>query len=208
MKEQIIVRVSSKKMNVNDFRKKYVTLKNKKKHEQELEAYAKQFLKNEYGLELSIPIKISGRLTSTDGYFQGRITPKGDRISGNINLSERFMASALNDGAEGLEAVLDTLRHELVHYALFKLGKNYSDGDEDFENELARLGIGTSGATRKDLVKSTKKNIWYSVLDIYEYEVYDITKRAIVKREAYKNHAQKQVVGGKRIAYEVVKSYF
>ena len=206
MKEQTIVRVSSKKMDVNDFRKKYVTLKDKAKHEKELEAYSRMFLEKNYNESLTIPIKISGRLTSAGGYFKARIQ-KGIRKPMEIQMSERFIASALHDGQEGLEAILDTLKHELVHYVLFKLGKEFRDGDYEFESELERLNIGTSGTTNKKLVKSKKLNVWYSVVDIYEQQCYDVSKDKVVTFKTYKNHAQKQARGS-RIGYEVVKSYF
>ena len=206
MKEQTIVRVSSKKMDVEDFRKKYVTLKNKAKHEKELVAYSKMFLAKNYNESLTIPIKISGRLTSAAGHFKFTRTG-GVRKPIEINISERFMASALHDGSEGLEAILDTLKHELVHYVLFKLEKDFSDGDYEFERELARLNIGASGVTNEKLVQSKKMNIWYSVLDIYEQQSYDMIKEKVVKYEAYKKHSKKQARGN-RIAYEVVKSYF
>lgn len=207
MEEQTIISISSKKMSVQEFRQKYVTLgKQKAKHEKELEAYANKFLEKNYNTNLTVPIKISGRLTSTGGYFKARIE-KGVRKPMDIQMSERFIASALHDGQEGLEAILDTLKHELVHYVLFKLGKEFRDGDCYFESELARLDIGTSGTTNKKLVKSEKLNVWYSIVDIYEQQGYDMLKEKVVTYKTYKNHAQKQAKG-KRIAYEVVKSYF
>lgn len=194
-------------MNVSEFRKKYVTLgKQKAKHEKELETYANKFLEKNYNTSLTVPIKISGRLTSTGGYFKGRIE-KGIRKPMEIQMSERFMAGALHDGQEGLEAILDTLKHELVHYVLFKLGKEFRDGDSEFESELARLDIGTSGTTNRKLVKSKKLNVWYSIVDIYEQQSYNILKEKVVTYKTYKNHSQKQAKGN-RIAYEVVKSYF
>lgn len=205
--KETIVSISSKKMSVKEFRQKYVTLgKQKAKYEKDLEAYANKFLEKNYNTSLTVPIKISGRLTSTGGYFKARIE-KGIRKPMEIKMSERFIAGALHDGQEGLEAILDTLKHELVHYVLFKLGKEFRDGDCEFESELERLNIGTSGTTNKKLVKSKKVNVWYSVVDIYEQQGYNITKEKVVTYKTYKNHAQKQAKGN-RIAYEVVKSYF
>lgn len=205
--KQTVIRVNSKEMTVKEFRQKYVTLgKDKAKHEKDLEAYANKFLEKNYNTSLTVPIKISGRLTSTGGYFKARIE-KGIRKPMEIQMSERFIASALHDGQEGLEAILDTLKHELVHYVLFKLGKEFRDGDCEFESELARLDIGTSGTTNKELVKSKKLNVWYSIVDIYEQQGYDMLKEKVVTYKTYKNHAQKQAKGN-RIAYEVVKSYF
>ena len=205
--KETIVSISSKKMSVKEFRQKYVTLgKQKAKYEKDLEAYANEFLEKNYNTSLTIPIKISGRLTSSGGYFHGRIE-NGVRKPMDIQMSERFIASALHDGQEGLEAILDTLKHELVHYVLFKLGKEFSDGDYEFESELEKLDIGTSGTTNKKLVKSKKLNVWYSIVDIYEQQSYDMLKEKVVTYKTYKNHAQKQSKGN-RIAYEVVKSYF
>lgn len=36
------------------------------------------------------------------------------------------------------------IKHELVHYAMFILGKEYRDGEEGFEKELKRLNIPSS----------------------------------------------------------------
>ena len=211
MKEKAIVKVSSKEMNVNDFRKKYVTLgKQKANYEKELEKYSNEFLEKHYNTSLTVPIKISGRLTSSGGYFRGRISG-GVREPMEIQMSERFIASALHDGQEGLEAILDTLKHELVHYVLFKQGRDFSDGDDDFESELARLDIGASGATNKKLVQSKKVNTWYKVVDIYERESYDIIENKVKTFKTYKKHAQNPArsrIGYERIGYEVVKSYF
>ena len=207
MKEQTIVRINSKEMNVNDFRKKYVTLgKQKANYEKDFEAYANEFLEKNYNTSLTVPIKISGRLTSTGGYFRGVIRG-GVRKPMEIQMSERFIASALHDGQEGLEAILDTLKHELVHYVLFKTGKEFHDGDYDFESELARLDIGASGATSKKLAKSKKINTWYSVVDVYEQQAYNITENKAVTYKTYKNHAKKPSRDN-RIGYKVVKSYF
>lgn len=207
MKEQAIVKVSSKDMSVNEFRKKYITLgKQKDKYEKQLEAYAKKFLEKNYNTYLTIPIKISGRLTSTGGHFKGRISG-GVREPMDIQLSERFIASALHDGQDGLEAILDTLKHELVHYVLFKQGKDFSDGDYEFESELARLDIGASGSTRKELVQSKKVNTWYKVVDVYEWKGFNITKNKFVTHRIHKKHAKKPSRDN-RIGYEVVKSYF
>lgn len=207
MKKQTIIKIDSKEMNVNDFRKKYVTLgKKKTNYEKDLGAYANEFLEKNYNTNLTVPIKISGRLTSSGGYFHG-IIRGGVREPMEIQLSERFISSALHDGQEGLEAILDTLKHELVHYVLFKQGRKFHDGDCEFESELARLDIGASGATSKNLVKSKKTNIWYSVVDIYEQQAYNLTKNKVVTYKTYKNHAQK-TARGNRVGYEVVKSYF
>src|SRR5699024_8098498 len=46
------------------------------------------------------------------------------------------------------QAILGTLKHELVHYALFEQDKPCEDGDEYFENELRRVGAPSTGTNR------------------------------------------------------------
>ena len=205
--KETVISISSKKMSVKEFRQKYVTLgKQKAKYEKDLEAYAEKFLEKNYDTELTIPIKISGRLTSAGGYFKYQMVD-GNRVPIDIHISERYVASALHDGQEGLEAILDTLKHELIHYVLCKTGKDFNDGDDKFESELARLNVGASGTTRKDLVKTEKLTVWYKALDIYEQESYDILENKVKTYKTYKKHAQKPARRN-RIGYEVVKSYF
>ena len=208
-KERIaIVKVSSKDMSVNEFRKKYITLgKQKYIYEKQLKKYSEEFLEKNYNTELTIPIKISGRLTSSGGYFKYRRVAGGEKEPMEIQISERFIASAIHDGQEGLEAILDTVKHELVHYVLCKQGKDFSDGDDDFESELARLDIGASGATNKELVQSKKLNTWYRAIDVYERESYDIIEDKVKTYRTYRKHAQKPARKN-RIGYEIVKSYF
>ena len=203
-----IVKVSSKDMSVNEFRKKYITLgKQKYIYEKQLKKYSEEFLEKNYNTELTIPIKISGRLTSSGGYFKYRRVAGGEKEPMEIQISERFIASAIHDGQEGLEAILDTVKHELVHYVLCKQGKDFSDGDDDFESELARLDIGASGATNKELVQSKKLNTWYRAIDVYERESYDIIEDKVKTYRTYRKHAQKPARKN-RIGYEIVKSYF
>ena len=208
-KERIaIVKVSSKDMSVNEFRKKYITLgKQKYIYEKQLKKYSEEFLEKNYNTELTIPIKISGRLTSSGGYFKYRRVAGGEKEPMEIQISERFIASAIHDGQEGLEAILDTVKHELVHYVLCKQGRDFSDGDDDFESELARLDIGASGATNKELVQSKKLNTWYRAIDVYERESYDIIENKVKTYKTYRKHAQKPARKN-RIGYEIVKSYF
>ena len=67
-----------------------------------------------------------------------------------------------------LEEIYDTLKHELVHYALSVQGKNYSDGDYDFEHKLYELNISSSGSTpvRKRLSERTLR--YYIPYKIYQ----------------------------------------
>lgn len=97
---------------------------------------AEEYLEETYNLPLTIPIKIDGRLKRSLGAFHavrnkatGVGRPKMIKLS--KNLIEHYP----------IKQVMDTLLHELTHYALFMLKKPYRDGEVYFENELHKYGI-------------------------------------------------------------------
>ena len=96
-----------------------------------LTKYAERFLEDSYSLSLDIPIVINNRIKNCMGAFI--YTNKKGAIK--IELSGYM----IKYGTEN--TVLDTLKHELVHYALYSLNKPCKDGQEYFENELKRLSI-------------------------------------------------------------------
>lgn len=101
--------------------------------------FADKFLMDNYGLKRSIPIRISNRLKNSLGYFTEYVdAPQGEGAV-SITINTIMMNHAT------LEALHDTLKHELVHYALYMTGKPYLDGDDYFEKEIARLGISSTG---------------------------------------------------------------
>lgn len=102
---------------------------------EQLTKYANKFLNDNYGLELEVPLKLNGRLSVTCGRFRYLHYQDGRKEAKMIELNKYF--------AENNEPnlVLDVLRHELVHYALFMLNKPNKDGHPFFENELRKLGI-------------------------------------------------------------------
>ncbi|WP_459198729.1 SprT-like domain-containing protein [Bacillus subtilis] len=91
---------------------------------------ARIFLSENYNMQLRIPIRRNNRLKKTFGQFIHM-----DNIPDCIELS----GILLDYG--GKAAVLDTLHHELIHYALFELGKPYRDGDLEFESELRKYSV-------------------------------------------------------------------
>ena len=103
---------------------------------EELTAYAEQFLKETYGMELGIPIEINGRLRRAQGRY---ISSYDDNEPKRIELA-KFL---INYGTDSV--IKDTLKHELVHYAFHVQGLPFDDGDKVFEDELRRLGIRSSG---------------------------------------------------------------
>jgi SprT-like protein len=95
--------------------------------QEELVAFAKSFLQENYGLMLDIPVVRNNRLRSTHGRF----------VIMNNQANKIDLAGYLLDyGA--IEAILGVLKHECIHYALFKKGINHHDGDPAFEMELVK----------------------------------------------------------------------
>lgn len=99
---------------------------------EELTQYAEKFLADKYGFKLAIPIKRNNRLTNTLGRYIS-CAETGQPLK--IDLSGRL----LEYGTEW--AILDTLKHELIHYATHCLGENFDDGADFFENELRKHGV-------------------------------------------------------------------
>ena len=111
--------------------------------------YANSFLGENYGMTLSVPLKINGRLKRTVGYFKYTVErPTEYKEAKSVELSKIFVENNKK------EIVLDVLKHELVHYALFMQGKPNSDGHPVFENELRRLGIVSQDTINKYNIKS------------------------------------------------------
>lgn len=101
----------------------------------ELTQIAKDFLRDAYGLKLTIPLKRNNRLRTT----QGRYVMKYNYTPVRIELS----GYTLDYGTE--EAIIGVLKHECIHYALHQLGKPYKDGTAVFEAELKKHGAPTTG---------------------------------------------------------------
>lgn len=115
----------------------------------QLEKYASKFLKDNYQLEMSIPLELNGRMKRTCGWFKSlRFKDGRTPIALKIELNKFFVEN--NEPV----AVLDVLRHELVHYALFQQGKPNTDGHPVFEGELRRLGIVSQSTINKYEIKS------------------------------------------------------
>lgn len=95
---------------------------------------ANDFLVENYNLKLRIPILINNRLKATLGRFC--YNKKGEALS--IELS----SDLIKYGHPYHK--LDTLKHELIHYALFEKGIPNSDNDIEFISELKRLKVGAT----------------------------------------------------------------
>lgn len=97
----------------------------------QLKQYANKFLMENYHMYLDVPLRLNGRMKTTFGWF--RHQRNGAPLS--VELNKYFVEN--NEAT----VVIDVLKHELCHYALFMQGRPYKDGQSEFENELKRLNI-------------------------------------------------------------------
>ncbi|MGE6347973.1 SprT-like domain-containing protein [Bacillus mycoides] len=104
-----------------------------------LEMLAIKFLKDNYDMKLGIPIILNGRLKTTYGKFVHANRNSKKRASRRIEMSKTYIEH------QPWDIVVETLKHELIHYALYELGKPYRDGESLFESELAKHGSHSTG---------------------------------------------------------------
>lgn len=121
----------------------------------QLERYAEKFLKDNYGMKLVVPLKINGRLSTS----LGRFVYTKHRCGTKPNVPKAVELNRYLVENNEPTIVLDVLRHELVHYAMFMQGKPHNDGHPVFENELKRLGVVSQNTISRHSVKSKPKNI-------------------------------------------------
>lgn len=123
----------------------------------QLRNYANKFLQENYNMSLEIPLTLNSRLKKTCGWFRSNVYRDGRREAKCIEMNKFFVEN--NEPT----VVLDILRHELTHYALFALGKQFRDGEADFENELRAKGIVSQSSINKYNIESKPVS-----LQIYE----------------------------------------
>lgn len=125
---------------------------------------AREFLKKNYDMELTIPLSFSGQMKQRLGSFHSVFMSGNKNIPSEIKLNK---TQVIMNYKFGTDYMLDTMYHELVHYALCVKGMDFHDGSKDFESELARLHVSASGSTRKSLIQTSTRGQAYSVKDIY-----------------------------------------
>ena len=105
----------------------------------ELKKYAIEFSKIEYGNDFDIEIEVNNRLKKSLANFRyfTNLTDNFD-YGHKIQIQGRFFNACLLDKEKGSENLLAVLRHELIHYNLYKLKKQFKDGQKDFEIELTK----------------------------------------------------------------------
>lgn len=148
----------------------HLTKKEKELFIERCTEFSKKFMHDHYNLEFKVPIVVSGRLSSSLAFFQQCYINDHVLEPSCIKFSEKFLAGSRyeTDEKQRLDSINDVLSHELVHYSLSLLNKGYSDGEYDFENELCKLGIASSGKTPKYLTCGNKKLlVSYGIEDEY-----------------------------------------
>ena len=116
----------------------------------QLRQYAKKWLMDNYNMELIVPLQLNGRMQRTCGWFKHK---RAWNMPTCIELNKFFVEN--NEPT----LVLDVLRHELVHYALYMQKKPYRDGQAMFENELKRLGVVSQSTINKYTIESKPKSM-------------------------------------------------
>jgi SprT-like protein len=96
--------------------------------------FAIKYLKDEFGLELNIPIEINSRLTRALGRFRYR--RRGKQLEARCIELSKDLLSHYNK-----ETILAVLKHELVHYALFELGLPHDDSSSNFKAACISRGV-------------------------------------------------------------------
>lgn len=157
----------------------------------DLRAFAYDFLDEEYGLPPRVKINLNSSLRNSVGQLV-----RGD----TIELNTRHVYNAVI--FENREEVEDTLKHELVHYALGVLGRPDDDGDPEFEYELARLDIGSSYSTKEELIYARPSGKHYIVYTEVEYMA-DLGKDELSK--VSKSYADKLHKEGSYVTTRVVR---
>lgn len=114
-----------------------------------LNRLAKDLCKEHWGLDLTIPVKINGRLRKLFARFTGALiyqNGKETRKPKSIDISS-FASKHFKD-----EAIVDVLKHELCHYACFVNNKPFKDGDVYFEMELKRVGACSNTTSKEEKI--------------------------------------------------------
>ena len=101
---------------------------------EELTEIATEFLRENYGMELDIPILRNNRLRKVMGRYIATFedAPSRIEIAGYVF---KYATSAV---------IVDTLKHELIHYALHVKGEPNDDGHPHFEAELRKHGASST----------------------------------------------------------------
>lgn len=125
------------------------------------------FMKENFDLELDIPVEWSTRLKRRWGYFRiqyfsSDITYKGMEFKSGESLegSLKIIINKELSTATNRDLAIKVIKHEALHYVLYKLGKPFQDGNDYFEREIERLNLVSSGVSQKDLGINLPYWVW------------------------------------------------
>lgn len=99
--------------------------------------FAQRFVEEHYQIDFSIPIKRNNRLSASLGRFV-----YSNRGASHIDLAGFLLVYG------DPTVVIDVLKHECIHYALYEQGLPHEDGNPLFEAELKKHHV-SSTFTRK-----------------------------------------------------------
>ena len=95
---------------------------------------AKELAEKLWGVNIDIPVRISGRLTRALGHYKYKMF--GDTIVPiEIKLAERLVSGDYN-----YSTIESVLKHELCHWYLSITGKKFGDYDKTFLDEIEKIG--------------------------------------------------------------------
>lgn len=109
--------------------------------EKQMTDYGRQWIADNYGVDLTHTIRVNARIKNS----AGRMIVALDRETGEatsiqaIEIGESMIINYLLTG--DLKKLIGVIQHELVHYALFKLGLPYDDSDDYFIQECSKRDI-------------------------------------------------------------------
>lgn len=167
----------------------------------EVREYARDFLKEKYGLELSVPIHTNGNMnfkekSKTHAIVQNYYKTKGSsEYRSNVNkhipikmeFSEKFIANANED------TIKSVIRHEATHYAMARkglTGQEITSGSSRFEREL-RKNNATSSQEHIDSI--FKDNVDEELLRVKTDKGYVInTGHRLTREESRANKAKRE----------------
>ena len=109
----------------------------------EIYSFAKTFLQENYNIDFKIHFEIVDNIHDEDGFTSGMFVYKSGfienvyiEVADRIELSRTFLETFQS------KIVLNTIKHELIHYALFEKYKDgFNDDDDLFISECNRLNV-------------------------------------------------------------------
>lgn len=118
-----------------------------------------EHLEKQYGFRVRLHIAVNGRLTKT----VARVYPEeSEHYTVYMEISKKLLQYDIP-----WSLINKVMAHEATHQALALQGRNFDDGDEDFENELRKYKLSTCN---DDEALTELVHAWDIPLYVYECE--------------------------------------